>query len=359
MTFVLISCAFLVAPLHLLAQNVGIGTSTPVKKLHVEGNAYISDGAGIGVLNTKAGLDIGMNALFRGTNSNAAPEIINSAVEFFFGRTNIGGMAPGTGKSDLAFNYASAGGGYRHFISTRHDANSFSPGNSIHFYINNTGDSAGSSAPGIGNLLQLSVAGSGVGIGKMYPTSMLHVAGNQKIDSTYTLEFGAGMAGKENNAGKIGYQAFSPDALDIIGAGPSGLRKLKFWNEAGAVFIGPVLAPAFTISSDARYKKDIRPLANATAMLAQLRGVAYYFDREKFPGNGFPGQLQFGYIAQEVENTMPQLVSTGSDGYKSVNYLQLVPLLTEAMKEQQQQINRLMHAVEYLQQQVSVLRNRE
>jgi hypothetical protein len=78
-----------------------------------------------------------------------------------------------------------------------------------------------------------------VGIGTTTPTARLHVAGNQKIDSTYTLELGAGIAGKELNAGKIGYQVFSPSALDIVGAGTQdNNRKITFWAEGGALFKG-------------------------------------------------------------------------------------------------------------------------
>jgi hypothetical protein len=80
-----------------------------------------------------------------------------------------------------------------------------------------------------------------VGIGTTTPTARLHVAGNQKIDSTYTLELGAGLAGKEANAGKIGYQVFSPSALDIVGAGTQdNNRKITFWAEGGTVFKGTV-----------------------------------------------------------------------------------------------------------------------
>jgi hypothetical protein len=62
-----------------------------------------------------------------------------------------------------------------------------------------------------------------------------------------TLEFGAGVQGKEPNAGKIGYQVFSADALDIVGAGSSGSnRKIQFWAEGGSTFNGSVSATAFT-----------------------------------------------------------------------------------------------------------------
>jgi hypothetical protein len=69
----------------------------------------------------------------------------------------------------------------------------------------------------------------------------LHIAGSVKIDGNNTLEFGAGVAGKEVSAGKIGYQSFGAnDALDIVGAGTGANRKIRFWNEGGAEFMGNV-----------------------------------------------------------------------------------------------------------------------
>jgi hypothetical protein len=81
--------------------------------------------------------------------------------------------------------------------------------------------------------------GGNVGIGTEIPGAKLHVAGNMKIDGSNTLEFGAGVAGKEVSAGKIGYQVWTGDALDIVGAGTtSSNRKIKFWSEGGATFNG-------------------------------------------------------------------------------------------------------------------------
>ena len=86
------------------------------------------------------------------------------------------------------------------------------------------------------------VNGTGnVGIGIAAPLAKLHIAGNVKIDGSNTLEFGAGIAGKEVSAGKIGYQSFGLfDALDIVGAGTGVNRKIKFWNEGGAEFSGNI-----------------------------------------------------------------------------------------------------------------------
>lgn len=82
--------------------------------------------------------------------------------------------------------------------------------------------------------LRINPFGGNVGVGLTTPTAKLHVGGNMKIDGTNVLEFGAGVAGKNANAGKIGYQTFgSNDALDIVGAGVTSNRKIKLWAENG------------------------------------------------------------------------------------------------------------------------------
>jgi hypothetical protein len=78
-----------------------------------------------------------------------------------------------------------------------------------------------------------------VGVGTTTPTAKLHLNGPMKVDGANTVEFGAGVSGKQQDAGKIGYTTFS-DALDIVGAGSSNARKIKFWNDGGAGFTGNV-----------------------------------------------------------------------------------------------------------------------
>ncbi len=155
----------------LAAQNVGIGTTTPVDKLTVKtftGNFGLSHTDGTVTLGTYISTGIG----WLGTKSN-------------------------------------------HPLS---------------FYTNNSGQ-------------QMTLITNGnFGIGTANPLAKLHIAGNVKINGNYTMEFGAGIAGKEVSAGKIGYQAFGLfDALDIVGAGSLGSnRKIRFWNEGGAEFRGNV-----------------------------------------------------------------------------------------------------------------------
>ena len=48
-----------------------------------------------------------------------------------------------------------------------------------------------------------------------------------------------------------------------------------------------------------------------------------------------------GVIAQEIEEVLPEVVTTRDNGYKAVKYEKIVPLLIEAIKEQQEQIEEL------------------
>jgi hypothetical protein len=80
-----------------------------------------------------------------------------------------------------------------------------------------------------------------VGIGIAVPTAKLHVNGAIKLEGLNLFEFGAGVAGKEVNAGKIGYNAFGQNALTFIGAGTSSAnRAVYFYAEGGTTFSGPI-----------------------------------------------------------------------------------------------------------------------
>ena len=93
--------------------------------------------------------------------------------------------------------------------------------------------------------------------------------------------------------------------------------------------------------SDKRYKKQITPLNNAFEKLVCRGGVNYYWKKNKFPEWNFDDEKQIGFIAQELELIYPELVNTAEDGYKSVDYTKLTPILVEAIKEQQEIIENL------------------
>lgn len=84
-------------------------------------------------------------------------------------------------------------------------------------------------------------------------------------------------------------------------------------------------------TSDERLKDNIKPIENATETVKQLQGVHYTMNDKE----------NVGVIAQQVETILPEVVHTGEDGYKSVSYGNIVGVLIEAIKEQQEQIEYL------------------
>lgn len=192
-----------------------------------------------------------------------------------------------------------------------------------------------------------------VGIWSTSPSAKLHInagTGNAaiKIDNTSYLEFGAGISGKEGNAGKIGYQLFTSDALDIIGAGTDGSnnRKIKFWAEGGSYFNGRIdvaggaycNGTTWVDVSDVRLKRDIQSMTKyGLKEVLKLQPVTYYFisDTTNHP--------EVGFIAQDVQEIIPEVVR-GAEGdiekgeTLGLSYGNLVPVLTKAIQEQQVQI---------------------
>lgn len=90
---------------------------------------------------------------------------------------------------------------------------------------------------------------------------------------------------------------------------------------------------AFFYMSDARLKKDVSTLSDALEKILGLRGVSFTLKST--------GKKSVGLIAQEVEKVYPELVTTVPDGYKSVEYGNLVAPLIEAVKAQQRHIEAL------------------
>lgn len=89
--------------------------------------------------------------------------------------------------------------------------------------------------------------------------------------------------------------------------------------------------------SDIRFKENIEPISNPLEKVLALEGVYFNFKEVKdYPE--FPQGKQMGFIAQQIEPYVPEIVTTGTDGYKSTGLASLTALLTEAIKEQQKQI---------------------
>ena len=106
---------------------------------------------------------------------------------------------------------------------------------------------------------------------------------------------------------------------------------------------GDITANSIAGTSDIRFKTNIRPVVNALDKVKALRGVYYNWNQKAFPEKEFGAQNELGFIAQEVEKVVPEIVSKDNtaEAYRSVKYDKLVALLVEAIKEQQKQIDSL------------------
>ena len=124
----------------------------------------------------------------------------------------------------------------------------------------------------------------------------------------------------------------------VIGNGNQDSRSdalvVKFNGDA-------TLAGNLNINSDARLKSNIISLGSTLPKLLQIDGKSYTMKKDESE------KQKIGLLAQDIEKVFPELVSE-SHGVKSVNYQGLVPVLINAlkeqdamMKEQQAEIDRL------------------
>lgn len=74
--------------------------------------------------------------------------------------------------------------------------------------------------------------------------------------------------------------------------------------------------------------------------LLSIRGVKYDWNEEMYALTGESG-TEYGVIAQEVQQEFPEMVSEGFDGYLEVNYIQLIPVMIEAIRELKNEIDSL------------------
>ena len=101
---------------------------------------------------------------------------------------------------------------------------------------------------------------------------------------------------------------------------------------------GSIWANGTTYASDQRFKKNITAIETPLQKLLQINGVEYEMQTNEFSKNNFMKGRQIGLLAQNVEQVVPEAVHE-KDGYKGVDYARLVPLLIEAMKEQNKKID--------------------
>jgi hypothetical protein len=128
----------------------------------------------------------------------------------------------------------------------------------------------------------------------------------------------------------------------------SGLCTPNYICSAGTIYSASNIV-AYN-GSDCRLKKCITPIICALDKLNQISGVEFTWNDDIVAKESTNGHTYFraddvGVIAQEVERVLPRAVIDRDDGFKGVNYEKLIPLLIQAIKEQQKDISEIREIV--------------
>ena len=175
------------------------------------------------------------------------------------------------------------------------------------------------------------------------------------INNTITGTGGVGVTGAANNESGIAVYG----SLFTTGS----------YSGWAGYFNADVYCTGTYFGSDRRLKRNIKPIMKALDLVQQLAPVSYFYDTDRYPQLGLDeNRLTYGFIAQELELVLPELVKekrlitnsnqlltdkeTSSehqtDAFKVVNYTLMIPVLTQAIKEQQQLIEAQQQQIEQL-----------
>jgi hypothetical protein len=285
--------------------NVGIGTATPAARLDVTGTIKITDGTeGTGKVLTSDTSGIASwqtIPVVAETDPQVSSATINQVPKWngtaltdgiiTDDGTNVGiGTSSPSYKLDVSNGDIGFAGDLRRGVSKNLNVNS--------------GDCFG--------IEQVSVAQSGsVAMLRLYTSSVgsSAIGFGKYTDATSFTEFA-----QFDNSGNLGIGITSPSQ--------------KLHVDGNICYTGSISA-----CSDKRYKKSIVPLSCALEKVLKMQGVSYYWKTEEFNDKSFDDNKQIGVIAQEIEKLYPELVTTDKNGYKSVDYSRLTPILVEAIKE--------------------------
>lgn len=221
----------------------------------------------------------------------------------------------------------------------------------------------------IGNLLfgngvdgtGTTISSGNIGIGNNDPYYKLDVAGDMQLrkasgnvklyidaaanSGNSAIEFQEGNAFR----GSVGYNMdddylfFYEDGNVVVKNGNLGVGTTSpaYRLQVGSSGDGSTArANAWNTFSDRTLKKDLSIIDQPLNKVNQISGYYYYWKE------GEDESRQVGIVAQEVEEILPEIVSTDPEGIKSVDYAKLTPLLIEAIKAQQKEIDELRKMVE-------------
>jgi hypothetical protein len=200
----------------------------------------------------------------------------------------------------------------------------------------------------------LDLGGGNVGIGMTTPYALLDLGTAVTTVKLALYESGGGnVYGIGVNAGALTFGA----GLASVTATPQMVFAAPGYLGIGTTSPGQALYVVGTaggnnqwsVTSDSRLKKNVREITGALGLVERIRGVRYDWrtpgERQIGKALNLPvGQPQVGFVAQELKTVMPEAVNVPqnpSEQPYSIKEGDLVPVLVEAVKEQQAEIEQL------------------
>lgn len=166
---------------------------------------------------------------------------------------------------------------------------------------------------------------------------------------------GVALDGSGYNRGVSGFASGGSVAYGVFGYAQSATT-----STYAGYFEGNVYAVAYYQSSDRKLKNDIQPLSGALSIIQKLKPSVYTFKTNEYQQMQLPAGLQYGLIADEVQQVIPGAVKKAvhpamyenddeHNGKKlseevefnAVNYIEMIPILISGIKEQQAMIEKL------------------
>lgn len=161
----------------------------------------------------------------------------------------------------------------------------------------------------------------------------IDTSGNVKMYNNLTIDRGS----------TAGYplQLVSSDKYCTIGALNSTYLHIDTNSNSGIYFYDNISVAGLENRSDEVLKTNINTISDALSKVLAIRGVSFEWEVDKYPELKLKSGTNFGVIAQECESLHPEFVKESlhptdeNTSFKSLNYLELIPFLIEATKEQQ------------------------
>lgn len=218
----------------------------------------------------------------------------------------------------------------------------------------NVGGAGGWGDPGFGNVW---VTGT-VGIGTTAPATQLHVLGNrirlENLNKHVDLRTDGSAVDLHSETNHLYVRSSGPGGNNNVIINPfpedgnvgigTQVPADKLHVEGNLRVTGTARGGPWTGSSDARLKTKVGQLKGALDKMLQLRGLHFEWKDPQKMGNRTGTQM--GLMAQEVEKTFPEWVSTDPDGYKELTIRGFEALTIEAFRELKNDVETLKKQVD-------------